>query len=532
MKFVTTGRLGMTSRQEDYTIVPKLPVASLPFELLLHTVTFLSGLDTIHLLSTCRFYRRFVSDESIWRELCSRYGVRDLSAFRRHSGHSFYSVYTKLLHTYGPLLGIWASDNPYLGNVLEFRIVTESEEVGWEGIVGEVWKFQTSLLEVLRVPQLPDYHEFMRIELPPPSLSVDGMSPAGRNPGPSARPAWTSLYVDSDDGQSSTGTSTPSATAIRLNAPHEQAFYVCNAAPDRVKPTLHPPFPPLPVRHLWYDPARLPRLPEHTEQVVDYSVHLGSVPWDEADPFQILFATTAPPTYEPLPRSISLLPPHRDARHLENLIAPRRGSTVVDLRQHIHFFPSHFPIDRRVPRDHYYSLPSPQLPSIISPSPKDWTPRILCGLWLGAYSTDGTEVLYLKWNALFGELQAWKITGNYCVPRGAISWSFSTTMSMDPDKNVDVLLEMAVEVDSTVLSEVKMFKGTGKIADEGFIDDTEGELQLDIAVLNPNDIRIRWTYEDESRGTLAYRRYPGRDVASEVVPQVITRGVRRPRAFA
>ena len=144
-----------------------------PFELLLQIFTYLSADDILHLLCTCSSYHALIKDESIWRELCSRYGVHDLSSSGFHNHTSFFTVYTELLHAYGPLLGLWASDAMFQGNILQFRIVEESKEVGWEGIVGEVWKFSCRgwTDASINIPTSPAYVDCMRIELLAPNSS-------------------------------------------------------------------------------------------------------------------------------------------------------------------------------------------------------------------------------------------------------------------------------------------------------------------------------------------------------------------------
>ena len=90
----------------------------------------LSGRDVSALLLTCKNLHGLYGDEAIWQELCGRHGVFDPTTLGETS---FRTLYTELLFAYGGLLGLWASDHPYRGSIIEFRVDTTSR-----AIVGEV----------------------------------------------------------------------------------------------------------------------------------------------------------------------------------------------------------------------------------------------------------------------------------------------------------------------------------------------------------------------------------------------------------
>ncbi|KAH9928076.1 uncharacterized protein B0H18DRAFT_1084567 [Fomitopsis serialis] len=114
-------------------------IHQLPYDILLHISSLLPATDIAHLLSTCQALRPLSYDEYIWKKLSNRVGVHDLTGF---GGRSFRDVYIGLLHTYSPLLGLWAGDHPFTGQILEFRL-----DLGGQGrspgIVGEVWIFRS-----------------------------------------------------------------------------------------------------------------------------------------------------------------------------------------------------------------------------------------------------------------------------------------------------------------------------------------------------------------------------------------------------
>lgn len=431
-------------------------VPYLPWELWFETFTYLPGNDIIHFLSSSRTYRALVTAETVWHELCSRYGVRDLTHFKSLGSHcSFYTVYTKLLHTYGPLLGLWASDNPFEGNILEFRITTDP---GWVGIVGEVWRFEPQPSPGLPAP--PDYYECLRIELLPsePAESSTGVTIG-------VQFSWT---VPSDDDDAALSLWVSPTNIIRRFTPHRFSFLVRNHDANREEFVrfVHPPFPPPALVHSWSDPCRLPRLIEHEEVVVDTSdpIHTS---WIRAS-LPIIYISTSPdrPLIE---RSITVLPPpcaFPDHTDYDELHAPPLES-LADLRRLQPLPPS------ESINGHYFPLPAPptlrqDIQMRQSADGDHWTPQSLEGLWLGSYQEDSTEVISLKWDAELGELQAWKVTGNCCVPRGAITWSFKLSAHIWASK--DLLAEMGLDVLSGIeRSKLQMFEGVGVIADEGFV---------------------------------------------------------------
>lgn len=226
-----------------------------------------------------------------------------------------------------------------------------------------------------------------------------------------------------------------------------------------------------PLNGLSLDKDRLPRLTEHQQKAVDNSDCLSELPWGRDEQIPLLYLAPSGSDTAPSPQSITVLPPPGiiDADLFWRLLAPRRPSIVLDMRQDVTIFPE--ASDDSLPSrfmGHYFPIriadthPRHQMKYVDPP----WSPRGLQGLWLGAYSSDGTEVLFLKWEDDVKEVQAWKVTGNCCVPRGALSWKFSASAPI-PAHDMNLLTEIGITDQDK--SELRMFEGSGIIADEGFM---------------------------------------------------------------
>ncbi|KAH8099624.1 hypothetical protein BXZ70DRAFT_894664, partial [Cristinia sonorae] len=387
----------------------------LPFELLLQIFTYLPGHDIISLLSTCHSYYIFSRDETIWLELCTRYGVRDLAAAGFHNHTSHFTVYTELLHTYGPLLGLWASDRAFNGGIMEFRVVRESREVGWEGIVGEVWSYSTPS-EVISA----DYTENVRIQILPPdyhhtrTTELEGAPPR----------------VNSDGGADSDSEPVGDNSLIR-------SYWVARDSGNH-QPTLIP------------SPSVPLRVDSPLAQTIRYCAYLPmpspGFPIDERDS--------------------SANPPFPMVWCLDGWLSSSRRFSPREGR--------YYPIRSPKPLHRRRSVSSTS--TSISET-DDWTPASSQGLWLGSYGAHGIEMLSVIHNK--NSLQAWKITGDVNVPRGAMSWQGfmdcpinSRTLSDDNDlgvSDIEALLDAMTEREETSVREkMKLFKGEGTISNVGF----------------------------------------------------------------
>ncbi len=92
----------------SYTLMPPLP-----FDII-HTLVDLSAVgDLINFCSTCKALHHHLANDPLWKRLCASYGLRDFTHF---SAISPFTIYTKLVYRYGPILGFWANDHPFRGH--------------------------------------------------------------------------------------------------------------------------------------------------------------------------------------------------------------------------------------------------------------------------------------------------------------------------------------------------------------------------------------------------------------------------------
>ncbi|TCD65930.1 hypothetical protein EIP91_001998 [Steccherinum ochraceum] len=495
---------------------------TIPFELVLQILSFLACDDILSFFATCRSYRQLMSNESVWHELCGRFGVHDLAPFRLHDpNRTFKTVYTELLHAYGPLLGIWASNYPFVGNVIEFRVVAKEQNAGWEGIVGEVWHFPRDVGDSMSAPSAPDYHEFLRIEL---LSSVD----SGTN-GRLTRFLWKWHNTD-EDGLPTTGTmlANPSDNPLILNGPNEHQFYVFDSRePDSV--SMHPEFPPL---HLRADTPSHPRV--KFRDMKSFTVHMAT---PQALPTGLLYVAPASSFVSAEPETMPAIVPHSlhlnlppdsaESALIQSLLSPPYLQDFLGALGMVGFG---FGDGASPPSSSLYSgryfplkLPTPSRAAERSDHPdRGVPPRELTGLWLGFYETHGTEVLSLHYVEESGEIQAWKVTGDVHVPRGVVSWKFDTRLETRASDLLPNVLASLRADDITGQTPMQFYSGVGTLSTAGYIPSVREEDPLVAAIVNRNEIRIKWSVDDLA---LTYRRYPGRDVLTE---NVISEGIRRP----
>src|SRR5436305_3756833 len=85
---------------------------TIPTEIWIHILSFLSPEDLSSLHQTCQLFRSLCQLDSLWRPYCpprvSSYGPFD----------SWRDLYTSLIHEWGWLEGIWCGDQRHLGNLI------------------------------------------------------------------------------------------------------------------------------------------------------------------------------------------------------------------------------------------------------------------------------------------------------------------------------------------------------------------------------------------------------------------------------
>ncbi|KZT03763.1 uncharacterized protein LAESUDRAFT_704112 [Laetiporus sulphureus 93-53] len=426
-------------------------VSDLPYDILHYVCNYLSAVDVSSLLSSCRFLHRYSRDASIWKLLSARYGLRDITYF---GGVSFYTAYTQLLHPYGPLIGLWASDYPYKGGVIEFRF-SSGDEQEQGGIVGDLWDFaeESSTNGSL---SLPKYTRFLKV-------GFDGVHASGDVPATAHVSCSNALVAHLHE------------SSVKVLPPSNYGWSFHNRA--RSSASEQPSFPDLLRREPWYDAERgLPRLrpsplTHHDprdlwrRQIVrDFEI-IYSARSDHEVPSAISIECTEPLCTQPWH-------PHLPFVNLTPAVPPR----YYPLKQHIQ--------------------------QSVDPDDDRWSPETLEGLWLGSYDVHGTELLYLSWCADENLLCAHKVTGDPHVPRGARTWA-----ALVPSNSVSSPLNAQ---DFGMRDDIRrVFRGSDLMS---VWRSCRREIHIDVAVgvAGPDELHIWWQI---GGGLMRCVRYTGRKMS-------------------
>ncbi|KAI0766344.1 hypothetical protein BD413DRAFT_481183 [Trametes elegans] len=433
--------------------IPALPssramrgITHLPDDVLLDIFTLLPSRDLIHLLSSCRALHELTGDEASWRFLSSQYGLRDIQYF---GGRSWFTIYTRLLHTYGPMLGMWAGDHPYTGGVIEIGLHPGvADNPG--GIVVDLLRFrslQPEDLDVPETPELPAYIRLAKIDFSTtPTLSGPPDFICCCNKRAPRHRAWFELFSSSTRG-----------------------FYLQTRQGQYQHPDL-----PSAESHSWVEDSRYPRLPCIELEDVDQTTQVPPRP-------RVPIVYTAPTAYRK-PPTISL-------------------SCELGCIAHARPFLGFEDISPAPPR--FYPLRHHASP-YLNPTSADWSPGMLEGLWLGSHGPHGTECLYIdiERSSHSAELRAWKITGDENVPRGAISWRVGVKTPYQLSVGHRQLCERLLgDLDGHVF-----FDGTGTYSGRGFLPHHRETVSVVLAVGQTEMLRVVWDGEEAS----AYIRYARR----------------------
>ncbi|TBU35411.1 hypothetical protein BD311DRAFT_743933, partial [Dichomitus squalens] len=424
------------------------PFLDLPYDVLQCVFAHISAVDILSVISTSkRLYYTLMDDNATWRRFCAAYGVTDTSVFL---GRSFRLIYGRLFHRYGHLLGLWCSDYPFKGNIIEFRLLPDHWlRMGEPTIVGDVWKFSTEAGNPR--PHYPTYTEFIQI----------GFTPRKKITQKTANDVHVSWHLRSDcdlgflvhngipppwvrmDGDRRMGT-----PSLRVIAPSKMTLELA----DFFRHPLHSPEFPESTSTPWYDAKRgVPRLRQEGPPPIIPTQRRWFYPGD----VHYVEGT-------PKPASIAIFPPPSDEPSEVHL---------PDLHNTMH--PLSSPYSVIVPR--YYPLRT-VMQEGEDPASQNWRPESLVGLWLGDYGPHGTECLFLEHNVADSMIRAWKITGDVNVPRGACTWHA-------------FLQQEAHWTDSSGLG-MRAYMGEGRIARHGFI---ESSLISARVIINGKDeIMVAW----------------------------------------
>ncbi|KAH9858441.1 hypothetical protein C2E23DRAFT_767764 [Lenzites betulinus] len=438
----------------------------LPFDIVHTLLNFTEITDLVSLCSTCRPLRAHIKNESIWRRVCSAYGVRDTTYF---DGNSAYAVYTRLLHPYGPLLGLWANDSPFYGKILEFNLfLGNQDEQG--GIIGEVFTSPPAEPPDTDNPAPPTYTRVLKISFEPGG-SLSGSEAAEDDD----KPGTVHVFCDHGKRNPPEPTATPSrhrSSLVRLSETTLAKFL------QFYRRKVHlPEFPP----HIspWYDSSRsLPRIPELAETTTHHRDVIKLYPAAR------LPAVWTGPTLVTKPAAISVRCTHPECR-----CAPLHA-TVLPFAN----------LDERAPR--YYPLKSGLPPRAPHPDEDAWAVASLDGIWYGSYGPNGTECIYLAPGADAASVEATKITGDVHVPRGCVSWIVHCPTT-EMQRATLLAHWSAVRTDEFIPR--RLLGGQGTIAGRGFTD--MAIVDIVAGIISEDQIDVFWTEIHEFR---TYKRYKGR----------------------
>ncbi|KAI0672662.1 hypothetical protein C8Q78DRAFT_969733 [Trametes maxima] len=420
-------------------------VAHLPYDVLLDIFTHLSSHDLVHLLCTCRTLYNLVGDEGTWRSLSAPYGLRDISYF---GGRSWYTIYTRLLHTYGPMMGIWAGDHPYTGGIIELTLQPGDPKTPG-GIVVDMWRFrilQPEDLDGPEMPELPAYTRLARIDFtttqtlyqaPTFTCCCDKHAPPHR--------AWLHYWSHSFQG-------------FHLHA--------------RQGTFPHPDFPGEPL-HPWIDDARYPRLSHLPSRETYQATHLRPRP-------RVPIVYTAPSPYRK-PPALSM-------------------SCALGCIERTRPFLGFEDISQSLPR--FYPLRL-HAPAYIVPTSPEWQPQSLTGVWLGSHGPHGTECLFVEWVGHSGELRAWKITGDENVPRGALSWQADLK---SPYRLSEAHRALCAGCLGGALEGYRLYPTSGTISGRGFMPHHRDTVTAILAIGPEPPLRVIWIDEGVASAYIRYSR--------------------------
>lgn len=391
--------------------IPSRPatIINLPYDVLLQIFRFMPSHDIVHLISCCRDLRALCGVESIWRSLASAYGLHDVTYF---GGRSWFIVYVRLLLLYGPMIGLWAGDHAYTGEIVDIRLHPgDTSHPG--GIILGAWSFRPIQLEYVDGPEMPE------LPIYTPLIRIDFSTSASLHGGPRI-------------------TCCASPGAI----PHDAYIHLFSSSPESLflhtregQRYPHPEFP-IPEIEDLIDPLRYPPLPPQHPIVVDP----GSCFIQHRSRGHILFSGLGK----------HLKPP---------ALSLSCSFGCVNRPRVFHGFHEDRPSLAR-----YYPLRHRVLPGA-DPTSSTWHPASLVGLWLGSHGPHGTECLYVDWNNASSTIRGWKITGDTNVPRGAASWNVNASEPYPRSR----LPEWAEDYELGDLTKCRFFGGTGVVSARGFL---------------------------------------------------------------
>ncbi|KAI0958082.1 hypothetical protein AcW1_006261 [Taiwanofungus camphoratus] len=442
-------------------------IESLPYDIVLALISFLSADDSIHFLSASRTLYALTRDEGIWRHLAGRFGLHDIKHF---GGLSFYSVYTRLLHTYAPLLGLWAGDHPYTGNLLYFYLdAGDDERQG--GIVGEMLRFRAlepEETDLSGMPELPTRLCAVRIGFEPEASRHDP-----RDRSIHSAPRLFCCHGRTAEPQMCSETR-HGATLSVMSETNQGIFLHTRQGQFR-----HPDFPGADADRWCGSAHRLPRLKPASQETTDQTLEMSNAPRPRGP---VVFTA---PTDHTTPVAISIAC-ERDCW--------RANAPFLGFENRIPHLPRYYPLRGGARRG-------------MEPLAEDWDPRSLAGLWLGSYGPHGTECVCVCWDARARALHAAKVTGDENVPRGAVSWTAQVARPCEEVRGAPRGVCARAFGD---LARCRVYPGTGMTSARGYMPHQRELVQVLLGVVGPDEVRVWWFEDDDVDDDLSiYVRWEG-----------------------
>ncbi|KAI0071853.1 hypothetical protein K474DRAFT_489285 [Panus rudis PR-1116 ss-1] len=386
-------------------------ILKLPYDLLWNLYTYLPADSIAYFLSTCKDLRAYYEDENLWKRLSATYGVTDSTLL---GTYSWRTVYTTLLHTYGPLLGLHASDEPTFGGLMEFRF---AKQKGNPCIIAEIWMLSEAIRQKRHShPSLPEYYLSFTIR-----LEGDGTQ-VFKYPSPSdfewfvhseQRPWWTNFR-----------TQTLSTPSFVYRAPSNHSIYYHYRHIQT--PLLHPEFPSDDA--MWFDRDRpLPRLKQDpAASYTDSRDRFSEEYLLSIDSGDYIFARQ---TDHINPPAFSIKTPAVRGWY-DPLLMYRSARGVLDIRD---FSEPERDDNPPVPA-RYYPLRAPSSPSGSPLEGAGTHPSRYDGVWLGAGNAWNTHVFYIAYDATSGDIKVERLTstGDVPIPRGIVNWTLDVHATIDP----------------------------------------------------------------------------------------------------
>jgi hypothetical protein len=479
----------------------------LPFELHLRIFDVLDVSDILAVLSTCHELAAFARNERIFAALCARYDVRDISRFAAPHD-SYYAVYTRLVHAYGPLCGLWASDAPFTGSIIQIRYTPGGDvlkkgrpEILPPGIIGEKWTFQSHIDDILAA--LHSTHPIIR------------PSPGGLRESTPHIAFHIGFHEDlAGEMMNATRAASkmdqviiPYATVMCCQRGLHRQHDVTLSLPTSVRRQILLRFMQIPdtLSHQAFPPDNASWLRPGPAFATTGSLVAHGAGYSYAQQQDFIRAlrrtgrntwyqeTEEPRSEQPL-QYLCMLCECSDI-DADNPVA---HSLVVPDR--------YFPI--RDCHGHQSALELDPI-GMQGRNAEDFDSQAFTGLWLGDFGTSGTEVLWLEVEPPVAHfvssptVRASKVTGDMHVPRGAHTWWVRLKDHLlsrhDLQPHVSNMLQETV---THPLERAHIFSGSGVVSPVGFMEPSE--TRIIVAFFTSDLIRIWWSTINIVR---EYRRY-------------------------